>query len=422
MTHCLLNICSCGCWVHSTSVSLFLNGQEDDSTALDTQTLVGPVADVNSDGIAWIGQSSDGSNQFIGKMQDFRFYPQTLTNREIEEVYSGQLPHLHAQPSCRCPPSHPRVHPLVERYCIPNAADDTTNNRVLRLNLDAHPLHYINDNDIGTTWVSSILSTPETLDEGVTITLDLQNGPYQVFYVILQFQSAQAEAVRIQRQTSGDSGWRDWQYLAKNCSFFGMEDNGPLDRPDSVNCLQFPSDVPYSRGNITFSMLTPEPNLRPGYNNFYNSAALQEFVRATQVRIHLQGQYHTRGAQVPFRHRYYAVDEITISGRCECHGHADSCDTSVSPYRCLCVPESHTHGANWAVQGASCLLPIKYVDRLHHPTLPPPLACYTRPNTVTHDDKPFIVVLTTVPPHTDSLGVSTKTKAGLVTEDDPLPF
>ncbi|KAI4872528.1 hypothetical protein NFI96_002295 [Prochilodus magdalenae] len=40
----------------------------------------------------------------------------------------------------------------------------------------------------------------------------------------------------------------------------------------------------------------------------------------------------------------------------------------------------------------------------------------------TCDTKPFISVLTTVPPHTDSLGVSTKTKAGLVTEDDPLPF
>ncbi|KAI4873130.1 hypothetical protein NFI96_030509 [Prochilodus magdalenae] len=37
-------------------------------------------------------------------------------------------------------------------------------------------------------------------------------------------------------------------------------------------------------------------------------------------------------------------------------------------------------------------------------------------------NRPFILVLTTVPPHTDSLGVSTKTKAGLVTEDDPLPF
>ncbi|KAI4885507.1 hypothetical protein NFI96_005275 [Prochilodus magdalenae] len=40
----------------------------------------------------------------------------------------------------------------------------------------------------------------------------------------------------------------------------------------------------------------------------------------------------------------------------------------------------------------------------------------------TCDHNPFILVLTTVPPHTDSLGVSTKTKAGLVTEDDPLPF
>ncbi|KAI4886433.1 hypothetical protein NFI96_000488 [Prochilodus magdalenae] len=40
----------------------------------------------------------------------------------------------------------------------------------------------------------------------------------------------------------------------------------------------------------------------------------------------------------------------------------------------------------------------------------------------TCDGRPFILVLTTVPPHTDSLGVSTKTKAGLVTEDDPLPF
>ncbi|KAI4892675.1 hypothetical protein NFI96_028024, partial [Prochilodus magdalenae] len=32
------------------------------------------------------------------------------------------------------------------------------------------------------------------------------------------------------------------------------------------------------------------------------------------------------------------------------------------------------------------------------------------------------LVLTTVPPHTDSLVISTKTKAGPVTEDDPLPF
>ncbi|XP_030630773.1 LOW QUALITY PROTEIN: usherin [Chanos chanos] len=332
--------------VHETRVSLFLNGLEEDGTPFDTHSLAGPVADITVDSTVRIGQSSDGSNQFIGRIQDFRFYPKTLTNREVQEVFSGRLPQLHTQPTCRCPPSHPRVHPLLERYCIPNGADDTTNNRVLRLSLDAHPLHYINDNDIGTAWVSAVFLTPQRLSEGVTLTFDLQNGQYQVFYVILQFVSAQPTAVRIQRRSSGSSEWRDWQYLAQDCSLFGMENNGPLELPDSVNCLQFPSNVPSSHGNVTLSMLTPEPNLRPGYNDFYNTPTLQEFVRATQVRVHLQGQYHTVQPGVPFRHRYYALAEVTISGRCECHGHASRCDTSVNPYRCACVPESHTHGDN----------------------------------------------------------------------------
>ncbi|KAI4883710.1 hypothetical protein NFI96_008071, partial [Prochilodus magdalenae] len=38
------------------------------------------------------------------------------------------------------------------------------------------------------------------------------------------------------------------------------------------------------------------------------------------------------------------------------------------------------------------------------------------------DNKPFILVLTTVPPPTDSLGVSTKTKAGLVWYDTTAVF
>ncbi|KAF5890044.1 usherin isoform X1, partial [Clarias magur] len=98
---------------------------------------------------------------------------------EIEEVYSGALPLLHAQTSCRCLPTHPRAHPVVERYCIPNGAEDTTNNRLLRLHPHAHPLNYINDNDIGTAWVSSVFSSLEALDQGVLITIDLESGQYQ---------------------------------------------------------------------------------------------------------------------------------------------------------------------------------------------------------------------------------------------------
>uniref|UniRef100_A0A8C7Q6N4 Usher syndrome 2A (autosomal recessive, mild) n=1 Tax=Oncorhynchus mykiss TaxID=8022 RepID=A0A8C7Q6N4_ONCMY len=322
-------------------VSLFLDGLEEDGTPFDTRPLTSPISDIRMDSTMRVGLSSNGNNKIT---------------HDIVKVYSGFLPPLHAQSECRCPPSHPRVHPLVERYCIPNAVEDTTNNRVLRLNMDAHPVSYINDQDMGTAWVSNILTGSEDMDQGLTITIDLVNGQYQVFYVILQLVSPQPEALHIQRRCSNSSSssnsssveteWLDWQYMARDCSLFGLQNNGPLLRPDSVNCLQFPSDVPYSQGNITFSMLTPEPNLRPGYNDFYNTPALQQMVQATRVRIHLSGQYHTQNTGVPQRHRYYGVNEITISGRCECHGHADQCDTSVTPYRCACLPESHTEGHN----------------------------------------------------------------------------
>lgn len=107
--------------------------------------------------------------------------------REIEKVFTGRFLYLHSQSTCRCPASHSRVHPLVERYCIPNAANDTTLHKVLRLNQDAHPLHYINDNDIGTTWISSVFPTLELLDKGNTITIDLENGQYQVETVAVKW-------------------------------------------------------------------------------------------------------------------------------------------------------------------------------------------------------------------------------------------
>uniref|UniRef100_A0A8D0L665 Usherin n=1 Tax=Sphenodon punctatus TaxID=8508 RepID=A0A8D0L665_SPHPU len=347
--------------VHRIRISFFINGLEDDNTSFDSRILDGPIADPTADGTLQIGQNLNGLEQFVGRMQDFRWYQTTLTNRDILEVFSGKFPYLHTQSECRCPGSHPRVHPLVQRYCIPNGADDTTNDRVLRLNPEAHPLCYINDNDIGTTWISTVFTTTAQLKNGVIITIDLQNGQYQVFYIILQFFSPQPESMRIQRKKKDDLEWEDWQYFARNCSVFGMDNNGYLENPDSVNCLQLPSFTPYSRGNITFSILTPEPNRRPSYNDFYRSPSLQEFVKATQVRIHLLGQYHTTEPWVNFKHRYYGIDEITISGRCNCNGHADHCDTSTRPYRCLCSKESYTEGDK-----CDHCLPL-YNDKPFHP-------------------------------------------------------
>ena len=72
----------------------------------------------------------------------------------------------------------------------------------------------------------------------------------QVFYIIVQFGGPLPESVLIQRRrldltepqsgTISEQPWLDWQYIARNCSVFEMPNNGPLLRPDSVNCLQLP--------------------------------------------------------------------------------------------------------------------------------------------------------------------------------------
>nr|XP_004672060.2 usherin [Jaculus jaculus] len=329
--------------VHQTKINFFIDGLEKDGTAYDVRTLRGPISDPVTSAVQ-IGHTFHGLEQFVGRMQDFRFYEVALTNREILELFSGELLHLHTQPHCRCPGSHPRVHPLVQRYCILNGAQNTTVHHVSRLNPEAHPLSFINDNDIGTSWVSHVFTDITQLSQGVAITVDLENGQYEVFHIILQFLSPLPTAIRIERKKGGSSAWEDWQYFAQNCSTFGMNNNGELDNPDSINCLQLSNSTPLSHGNITLSILTPGSKRRPGYNDFYNSPSLQEFVKATQIRLHLHGQYYTTETSADPRHRYYAVDEITISGRCWCHGHADACDTTSRPYRCLCSQDSFTEG------------------------------------------------------------------------------
>uniref|UniRef100_A0A8C7LDC6 Uncharacterized protein n=1 Tax=Oncorhynchus kisutch TaxID=8019 RepID=A0A8C7LDC6_ONCKI len=120
--------------VHDRSVSLFLDGLEEDGTPFDTRPLTLPISEIRTD----------------------------IAMR------------------CHCPLCHPRVHPLVGRYFIPNAVEDTANNSVLSLNLDAQPVSYTNDQDMVTPWVSNILTGQEDIDQGLTITIDLVNGQYQV--------------------------------------------------------------------------------------------------------------------------------------------------------------------------------------------------------------------------------------------------
>ncbi|XP_013386515.1 usherin-like [Lingula anatina] len=324
-----------GIQVYGTALSVFLNGLGVGFAASDTYTLAGQIHNGTATEVR-VGQAVNGSDQFLGRLQGFRFYPVTLTNREIEEVSSGVLPSVHLQTACRCPPSHPRVKPFRSRFCIKNGVPDNTINQVLRLNNYSHPLEFLNDGDGNSIWVSSFL-------DDVTITIDLQDE-FQVFYVVLQFYSPLPTTVTIERKRAGSPVWERWQLYASDCNaVFSLDNNGPLPSPTSVNCLQFGSSslpLPLSKGNVTFNLLAPEPVPRPGHNDFYNTPDLYQFVKASQVRVRLQGHFNVTQS----RHRYYGLQEYIVTARCQCHGHAEDCDTSTSPYRCNCLLDSHTEG------------------------------------------------------------------------------
>ncbi|XP_060070524.1 usherin-like [Ylistrum balloti] len=320
--------------VYLTTLSFYLNGTGPGYTAVKTIDLGNPILD--GQGEARIGQTLSGTNQFLGRIQDFVFFDVTLTNREISELYTGTLPETRAQNECLCPPSHPRIKPNQEHYCIPNGVPDNRGDSILRLNNQSHNLQYINDGDSRSLWISKFQDT-------VNITVDL-GDKFQVFYIELLFYSPMPKAVSIERQKNLTSSWEMWQMYAESCyDYFKQPDNGPLTSSTSVNCIKFGSrveDVPYSKGNITMSLLASEPVARPGYTDFYNTPELQEFVEATRVHLQFIDHYYVN----TLRHEYYGVYDLSVTARCECSGHAFDCDTSVLPYKCNCTSESHTIG------------------------------------------------------------------------------
>ncbi|KAI4888125.1 hypothetical protein NFI96_029568 [Prochilodus magdalenae] len=91
--------------------------------------------------------------------------------------------------------------------------------------------------------------------------------------------------------------------------------------------------------------------------------------------------------------------------------------SSIPSTELLAVSQNPTFITN--ILSAPVVLQQTYVQKLEHPHSVPAdgavgVEVEGHQAFWTYDIRPFISVLTTVPPHTDSLGVSTKTKAGLV--------
>ncbi|XP_039265221.2 laminin subunit alpha-5-like isoform X2 [Styela clava] len=196
----------------------------------------------------------------------------------------------------------------------------------------SHPIKYAID---GTEkwWQSPPLSQGSEYNK-INITIHL-GQVFHVAYAIIKFaNSPRAGTWVLERSSDHGKTFQPWQYFANSDSdchnLFGIDAFEEITSDDSVMCTSEYSDVvPLERGEVIVSII----NRRPGAKNFSHSPVLQEWSKATDVRLRLLrtktllGHLMAVQRQDPTvtRRYFYSIKDISIGGRCVCNGHADTC-------------------------------------------------------------------------------------------------
>ncbi|KFQ07236.1 Laminin subunit alpha-3, partial [Haliaeetus albicilla] len=226
-------------------------------------------------------------------------------------------------------------------YC--NAADPSK----------AHPVTNAID---GTErwWQSPPLSMGLKYNE-VNVTLDL-GQLFHVAYIIIKFaNSPRPDLWILERSVDFGRTYTPWQFFAHSkadcLEHFGKEANLPVRRDSDVLCTtEYSRILPLENGEIVVSLV----NGRPGAKNFTYSSSLREFTKATNIRLHflrtntLLGHLISKAQRDPTvtRRYYYSIKDISIGGRCVCHGHAEVCNakSADNKYQFQCECQHNTCG------------------------------------------------------------------------------
>ncbi|CAH0382822.1 unnamed protein product [Bemisia tabaci] len=228
-------------------------------------------------------------------------------------------------------------------YCDPNVPEQ------------AHPPENAVDGQ-SSWWQSPPLSRGMKYNE-INLTIDL-GQEFHVAYVLIKMGNSPRPGVWV-LERSADNGktYQPWQYFADtkaDClTYFGPESLKPIERDDSVICeTAYSTVLPLEDGEIVVSLL----NKRPSASEFFNSTVLQEYTRATNVRLRLLrtktllGHLMSVSRQDPTvtRRYFYSIKDISIGGRCRCNGHADTCDITdpEDSYKLICRCQHNTCGHN----------------------------------------------------------------------------
>ena len=79
---------------------------------------------------------------------------QYIHYREVQELVTGTFPAVHLSSSCRCPPSHPVI--SSSTICVQHTGTNVNRGATNRINSQAHPAGYVNDNSFANSWISAI--------------------------------------------------------------------------------------------------------------------------------------------------------------------------------------------------------------------------------------------------------------------------
>ena len=122
-----------------------------------------------------------------------------MVNIEILDLYGRTNVNVSIQSECRCPSEYPRNENENSTNCLSNKNElEYFANKVFRLNSNAHPLGYLNDDDFATNWISCIL----TITNPITITMDFLNGVYIIQRVEIFFSSMPPTNLLIERYSN----------------------------------------------------------------------------------------------------------------------------------------------------------------------------------------------------------------------------
>ncbi|XP_035285918.1 laminin subunit alpha-3-like isoform X12 [Anguilla anguilla] len=198
-------------------------------------------------------------------------------------------------------------------------------------------------------WQSPPLSRSLRYNE-VNVTLDL-GQLFHVAYVLIKFaNSPRPDLWVLERSVDNGRTYVPWQYFAhlkRDClEFFGKQPNARISRDDDQICTtEYSRIVPLENGEIVVSLV----NGRPGARNFTYSPVLRDFTKATNIRLRflrtstLLGHLISKAQRDPTvtRRYYYSIKDISVGGRCVCHGHALVCGArdpnNSSSLQCECL-------------------------------------------------------------------------------------